>query len=86
MPKLANIIIKWINKEDFWISSYNFKLIYRGSIDGINVESFKNKCKDPIEGLVLIKVKQTSKIFGGYTVVLLIGFHSIGNNVLIPKH
>ncbi|PKC59137.1 hypothetical protein RhiirA1_469897 [Rhizophagus irregularis] len=76
-PKLAKIIIKWINKEDFWISRYKFNLIYRGSIDGISNEIFKNKCKGRVESLVLIKVKQKNKIFGGYS---NIGFNSIEDN------
>ncbi|RGB34212.1 hypothetical protein C1646_760813 [Rhizophagus diaphanus] len=78
-PKLAKIILKWINKEDFWISRYKFNLIYRGSIDGISTESFKNKCKGQVESLVLVKVKQASKIFGGYS---SIGFNSIGDSLL----
>jgi hypothetical protein len=78
-PKLAKTIIKWVNKEDFWISRYKFNLIYRGSIDGISNESFKNKCKGQVESLVLIKVKYPSKIFGGYS---SIGFNSIGDNLL----
>jgi hypothetical protein len=77
-PKLTKIILKWINKEDLWISRYRFNLIYRGSINGFSTESFKNKCKGQVESLVIIKVKQTNKIFGGYS---SIGFHSIGNNV-----
>ncbi|PKC66716.1 BTB-domain-containing protein [Rhizophagus irregularis] len=77
-PKLAKIIIKWIVKEDFWILRYKFNLMYRGSIDGISYETFKNKCKGQMESLVLIKVKHTNKIFGGYS---SIGFNSIGNNV-----
>ncbi|GBC02517.1 hypothetical protein RclHR1_04660010 [Rhizophagus clarus] len=77
-PKLLKIIIKWITKGDFWISSYKFNLIYRGSIDGLSIKSFKNKCKGQMEGLVLIKVKGSNKIFGGYSSV---GFHSIGNKV-----
>ncbi|GBC02514.1 hypothetical protein RclHR1_04660007 [Rhizophagus clarus] len=77
-PKLLKIIIKWIIKEDFWISRYKFDLIYRGSVDGINIETIKNKCKGQMEGLVLIKIKDSNKIFGGYS---SIGFHSIGNNV-----
>ncbi|CAB4431957.1 unnamed protein product [Rhizophagus irregularis] len=28
-PKLAKIILKWINKEDLWISRYKFNTIYR---------------------------------------------------------
>jgi hypothetical protein len=66
-PKLAKIIINWIDKKNFFISRYSFNLIYRGSIDGISNESFKNKCKSKVESLVLIKVKQSDKIFGGYS-------------------
>ncbi|CAB4385839.1 unnamed protein product [Rhizophagus irregularis] len=82
-PKLAKIILKWINKEDFWISRYDFNLIYRGSIDGISTGSFKNKCKGQVESLVLIKVKQTNKIFGGYS---SIGFNKIGDSLLRIDH
>jgi hypothetical protein len=78
-PKLAKIIFKWINKDDFWVSRYNFKLIYRGSIDGISTQSFKNKCKGQRECFVLVKVKQTNKIFGGYS---SIGFNSVGDNLI----
>jgi hypothetical protein len=77
-PKFAKIIINWIDKKDFFTLSYKFDLIYRGSIDGINIKSFNNKCKGQLEGLVLIKVKRSGKILGGYS---SIGFHSIGNNV-----
>jgi hypothetical protein len=77
-PKLAKIIINWIDKKDFFTLNYKFDLIYRGSVDGINIKSFKNKCKGQLEGLVLIKVEKSDKIFGGYS---SIGFHSIGNNV-----
>jgi hypothetical protein len=78
-PILAKIIIKWINKEEYWISRYKFNLIYRGSIDGINNTSFKNKCNSQVESLVLVKVKQTNKIFGGYS---SIGFNSIEDSLL----
>ncbi|GET65147.1 hypothetical protein GLOIN_2v1779379 [Rhizophagus irregularis DAOM 181602=DAOM 197198] len=77
-PKLAKIILKWINKEVFWISRYKFDLTYRGSING-SAKSFKNKCKGQVESLVLIKVKYSNKIFGGYS---SIGFHSIVNSLL----
>ncbi|CAB5330055.1 unnamed protein product [Rhizophagus irregularis] len=57
-------------------SLYKFKLIYRGSHDGINNESFKRNCKGRVASLVLIKVKNTDKIFGGYS---SIGFNSLGS-------
>ncbi|EXX52855.1 hypothetical protein RirG_249360 [Rhizophagus irregularis DAOM 197198w] len=78
-PKLAKIIIEWINIEDFWISRYNFIPIYRGSIDGISNKSFINKCKGQVGSLVLIKVNYSNKIFGGYS---SIGFNSIENSLL----
>ncbi|CAB4431960.1 unnamed protein product [Rhizophagus irregularis] len=77
-PKLAKIILKWINKED-WISRYKFIPIYRGSIDGISNKSFKNKCKGQVGSLVLIKVNYSNKIFGGYS---SIGFNSIEDSLL----
>ncbi|GBC02512.1 hypothetical protein RclHR1_04660005 [Rhizophagus clarus] len=76
-PKLAKIIINWIDKKDFFTLCYKFDLIYRGSIDGINNESFKNKCKGHVESLVLIKVKKSEKIFGEYSSV---GFHTTEND------
>ncbi|PKY58345.1 hypothetical protein RhiirA4_512175 [Rhizophagus irregularis] len=57
--------------------SYRFKLIYRGSRDGISSESFRKKCNGRVESLVLIKVKDTNKVFGGYS---SIGFCSLGND------
>ncbi|RGB31949.1 hypothetical protein C1646_816955 [Rhizophagus diaphanus] len=78
-PKLAKIIINWIDKKDSFTLRYKFNLIYRGSIDGISTESFKNKCKGQVESLVLVKVKRINKIFGGYS---SIGFNSIGDSLL----
>jgi hypothetical protein len=71
----AYIITNWIekkeannirNKND---SLYEFKLIYRGSRDGIDNQSFEDQCNidDPI--LVLIKCQNSRKIFGGYSPV-----------------
>ncbi|RGB41147.1 hypothetical protein C1646_663324 [Rhizophagus diaphanus] len=73
-PKLVNIIANWMDKN----SSHKFDLIYRGSRDGIDNESFKNKCNGRIAGYVLIKVKQSNKIFGGYS---SIGFSSMDKNL-----
>ncbi|RGB27970.1 hypothetical protein C1646_768392 [Rhizophagus diaphanus] len=85
-PKLANIISNWIDKKNPTIirtendSLYKFKLIYRGSHDDISNESFKRKCKGRLASLVLIKVKNTDKIFGGYS---SIGFNSLGSGYLL---
>ncbi|PKY59888.1 hypothetical protein RhiirA4_430734 [Rhizophagus irregularis] len=40
---------------------------------------FKNICKGEVKSLVLIKVKHTNEIFGGYS---SIGFNSIGDRLL----
>jgi hypothetical protein len=45
---------------------YKFSLIYRGSHDGINNMSFKDKCNRQVASLILIEVLQSDKIFGGY--------------------
>jgi hypothetical protein len=84
--KLANIISNWIDKKNTYHirteddSLYKFKLIYRGSRDGINNESFKKKCKGAIASLILIKVQKSDKIFGGYS---SIGFNSIRYPVVL---
>ncbi|RGB24677.1 hypothetical protein C1646_803797 [Rhizophagus diaphanus] len=73
--KLISIISNWIdNKESKEIRKkndtiYKFELIYRGSKDGINNNSFKNKCNSQEQILVLIKCQNTKKILGGYTTV-----------------
>jgi hypothetical protein len=72
-PKLSNIIINWINKKDSNAirnkkdPSYAFNLIYRMSRDGSNI--IRNKCAGHRAILILIKVKYSNKIFGGYNPV-----------------
>jgi hypothetical protein len=85
-PRLANIIANWIDEKDAMFARtsncplYEFTLIYRGSRDGINNESFKYKCNGGIASLVLIKDRQSSKIFGGYS---SIGLSSLDDACLI---
>ncbi|RIA91643.1 hypothetical protein C1645_821730 [Glomus cerebriforme] len=88
-PKLANIISNWIDKKNPKLIRtekkdplYKFNLIYRGSRDGIDNDSFKNNCKGHYSSLVLIKVQQSNKIFGGYS---SIGLKSIGDDFLIDS-
>ncbi|PKY59065.1 hypothetical protein RhiirA4_481512, partial [Rhizophagus irregularis] len=86
-PKVAKIIINWIDKKNSNYnrnvidSQYRFNLIYRGSRDGINNLSFKENCKGLVASLVLIKVQQSNKIFGGYS---SIGFNS--NDTIINNN
>jgi hypothetical protein len=85
-PELVNIIANWIDKKDSMFTRtskdplYEFTLIYRGSRDGINNESFKYKCNGRVASLVLIKAQQSKKIFGGYS---SIGLSSLGDDCLI---
>ncbi|PKY53246.1 hypothetical protein RhiirA4_498587 [Rhizophagus irregularis] len=87
--KLANIIANWIDNKDAKFTTtiknplYEFKLIYCGSRDGINNNSFKNKCNGRLPSLVLIKAKKSNKIFGGYS---SIGFSSLGDQCLIENN
>jgi hypothetical protein len=77
------IIVNWIDNKDIMVTRtgndplYKFNLIYRGSRDGINNKSFKNKCNGQVASLVLIKVTGSNKIFGGYS---SIGLNSLGDD------
>ncbi|GBB98076.1 hypothetical protein RclHR1_03130017 [Rhizophagus clarus] len=68
--KQFNIINNWINRKNSSVILnkndllYNFKLIYRKSRDGNEV--IRNKCNDQGSVLILIKVKYSEEIFGGY--------------------
>ncbi|PKK74533.1 hypothetical protein RhiirC2_774662 [Rhizophagus irregularis] len=66
--KLANIIAGWIEGTDgnYLSYKYNFDLLYRGSKDGINTNTFRTKCNDQGPCLVLVKSQQSTKIYGGY--------------------
>ncbi|GBB87616.1 hypothetical protein RclHR1_14090008 [Rhizophagus clarus] len=70
--KLANIIVNWIDKKYHGTCRtkmdpvYKFNLVYRGSRDGID-KSFKCEHDDKKKTLVLVKIKQSNKIFGGYS-------------------
>ncbi|CAB4378187.1 unnamed protein product [Rhizophagus irregularis] len=75
-PIIAKLIVNWIGNDQL----YKFKLIYRGSRDGISNNSFREKCKGRVASLVLIKVKETNKVFGGYS---SIGFCSLGNDFTV---
>ncbi|RIA83948.1 hypothetical protein C1645_880231 [Glomus cerebriforme] len=68
-PEVISNIVKYINIK----STYNFDLIYRGNQDGIKTNLFRNKCKLHLQILVLVKCKNSQKIFGGYTPV---GFYN----------
>ncbi|EXX64220.1 hypothetical protein GLOIN_2v1843016 [Rhizophagus irregularis DAOM 181602=DAOM 197198] len=82
-PILAKIIINWIDKKDTMYTRtindplYKLELIYLNIRDGFSNKSFRNKCNGRMANLVLIKVKQSNKIFGGYSPI---GFSSLGES------
>ncbi|CAI2168358.1 5855_t:CDS:2 [Funneliformis geosporum] len=67
---LGYMIAQWIEKENaenlFLKKKYKFKLLYRGSRDGISIEAFRTKCNNHGPCLVLAKERLSSKIYGGY--------------------
>ncbi|EXX73155.1 hypothetical protein RirG_062690 [Rhizophagus irregularis DAOM 197198w] len=65
----AELISKWIDRleiTDKLTSSYGFKLILRGSRDGFTSRKFHEVCDDQTNIVVIVKVKQSNEILGGY--------------------
>src|SRR5204863_9771798 len=78
-PKYDTLIIKpqhfaifssWIEKKtDSHYNYYNlndFKLIYRSSRDGSMARAFHKKCDNKGATIVIIKIKGSEQIIGGY--------------------
>ncbi|KAG9294369.1 hypothetical protein G9A89_001874 [Geosiphon pyriformis] len=72
-PKHAAQIVAWIEgKTDFHdiktdlLSSYRFKRIYRSSDQGISGKSFHKNCDKSGPTIVVVKLKGTDQILGGY--------------------
>ncbi|CAG8654807.1 4585_t:CDS:2 [Funneliformis mosseae] len=69
-PRFACVIANWIDRKDGKAAcnksnlKYKFSLVYCGSRDGINNNSFNNCCPGQAKYLVLVK-DQSSKIYGG---------------------
>ncbi|RIA83111.1 hypothetical protein C1645_834282 [Glomus cerebriforme] len=62
---IANIytsIFSWIYKSN----SYEFKLLFRGSRDGFTPSSFHQICDNRSSTVIIIKVKDSNEILGGY--------------------
>ncbi|EXX50328.1 uncharacterized protein OCT59_021008 [Rhizophagus irregularis] len=63
------LISKWTDKLDITdklSSSYEFKLMLRGSRDGFSVSKFHEICDNQPRTITIIKVKGSDKILGGY--------------------
>ncbi|GBB93271.1 hypothetical protein RclHR1_02140024 [Rhizophagus clarus] len=69
-----SIFSSWIDKKnDFYYKYYNqkdlpyhFNLIYRASRDGNKTKVFHKKCDNKGATIVIVKVKGSEQIFGGY--------------------
>jgi hypothetical protein len=61
----ARLISKWINGLDVNVS-YEFKLIFRGSLNGFVARKFHNICDNKSHTVTIIKVKNSNEILGGY--------------------
>ncbi|CAG8440625.1 10407_t:CDS:2 [Funneliformis caledonium] len=69
--KDAALISSWIddkqeNPYHFNDLPYEFKLIYRASSEGFSVNNFHNNCDDKGPTVVVIKVRNSKEIIGGY--------------------
>ncbi|CAG8605457.1 2808_t:CDS:2 [Acaulospora morrowiae] len=68
--KHACIISNWIDKKDALSTSekhqLQFNLLYRGTSDGFNAASFHEKVDNRGKALVVIKLKDSEKIIGGF--------------------
>ncbi|CAB4421450.1 unnamed protein product [Rhizophagus irregularis] len=61
----AKLISEWINRLNV-IASYEFRLIFRGSINGFIDRDFRTVCENQSRTVAVIKVKDSSEILGGY--------------------
>ncbi|RGB42985.1 hypothetical protein C1646_682048 [Rhizophagus diaphanus] len=67
----ANIIANWIDRNDNKFAhklgtTYNYELLLRGSRDGIDMNHFESICCKQRNTLVVIKLRGSDKIIGGY--------------------
>ncbi|CAB4431913.1 unnamed protein product [Rhizophagus irregularis] len=58
----------WIDKKDKSLKMipYEFNLIFRASRDGNTAAAFHNKCNNKGATIIVIKIKGTNKMVGGY--------------------
>ena len=65
----AELISKWIERleiTDKMKNSYEFKLLFRGSRDGLTPEKFHEICDNQSRTVTVIKAKDNNGILGGY--------------------
>jgi hypothetical protein len=65
----AELILKWIDRLDITdklTSLYEFKLLFRGSRDGLTQDKFHKVCDNHSRTVTIVKVKGSNEILGGY--------------------
>ncbi|CAG8496064.1 9229_t:CDS:2 [Acaulospora morrowiae] len=65
----ADVISSWIKRKDTGISKENrsqFTLLYRGTRDGLNVNSFRQKVNNQGPAIAVVKIKDSETIIGGF--------------------
>ena len=66
------MISKWIYKleiTDKIKNSYEFKLLFRGSRDGLTSKKFHEFCDDKSRTVTIVNVKGSNEILGGYNLI-----------------
>ncbi|EXX74988.1 uncharacterized protein OCT59_019837 [Rhizophagus irregularis] len=78
----VELISKWIDraetKDNFPYNTYEFKLIYRGSRDGLTRKRFHEICDYKSRTVTIAKVKDSSEILGGYNPISWKSDNSVG--------
>ncbi|CAG8684744.1 3615_t:CDS:1 [Racocetra fulgida] len=68
----AGLISSWIDGNVYDIDcsnckiNYKFNLLVRGSRDGFDASTFHSLCDDKVGTVVIIKLKDSNKVVGGY--------------------
>ncbi|RGB40378.1 TLD-domain-containing protein [Rhizophagus diaphanus] len=65
----AELISRWVSRSDNTnnlTSSYRFELILRGSRDGFTHSKFHEICDNQAHTVIIIKVKDSNEVLGGY--------------------
>ncbi|CAJ0879150.1 10558_t:CDS:2 [Entrophospora sp. SA101] len=74
------LVSKWIEHKENYVGvtkqSINFNLLLRGSKDGFSATTFHNLCDNQGPTLVVLKVKETGEILGGYNPLSWLGYNS----------
>ncbi|PKC65196.1 hypothetical protein RhiirA1_461373 [Rhizophagus irregularis] len=68
----AELILKWVDRSKIGnklTSPCEFKLLFRGSRDGLTREKFHQYCDDHSRTVTIVKVKDNNEILGGYNPV-----------------